>query len=136
MKRPIDSVRSSSKEKSLSRAPISQGQAPDTHQIFIGGLPSSVTEAEVRETFGSFGNIVEVRLNPKNFGFVVFENSDSAQRILSMRGAKAFLIQSKPVNIEPKKSSGQKPLGGPSARKDGGFSSRSRGGGGGKGGKH
>uniref|UniRef100_A0A2K5BUU6 Ras GTPase-activating protein-binding protein 2 n=1 Tax=Aotus nancymaae TaxID=37293 RepID=A0A2K5BUU6_AOTNA len=62
---------------------------PDSHQLFVGNLPHDIDENELKEFFMSFGNIVELRINTKgvggklrNFGFVVFDDSEPVQRIL------------------------------------------------------
>merc|ERR1719492_338571 len=50
--------------------------APDNHQVFIGNLPNGVSNAEVHGVFGKFGTVLEIRLNPKNFGFVIFDSAE------------------------------------------------------------
>lgn len=100
-----------SREKPPRKTPVGQG-VPDSQQIFIGGLPAEVTEEEVRKLFEPFGGISEVRLNPKNFGFVVFEGADAVRKILDRKANQPFHIRSKTVNIEAKKS-GNKPSGPP-----------------------
>ena len=100
-----------SREKAPRKAPVGQG-VPDSQQIFIGGLPAEVTEEEVRKLFEPFGGISEVRLNPKNFGFVVFEGADAVRKILDRKASQPFYLRNKTVNIEAKKS-GNKPSGPP-----------------------
>jgi len=78
------------------------GPPPDEHQIFIGNLPSGITEDEVREAFKEFGTIVEVRLNPKNFGFVAFSGTEAPQEIL--KKSKTITIRSQAINTEVKRS--------------------------------
>lgn len=100
-----------SREKAPRKTPVGQG-VPDSQQIFIGGLPAEVTEEEVRKLFEPFGGISEVRLNPKNFGFVVFEGADAVRKILDRKASQPFYLRNKTVNIEAKKS-GNKPSGPP-----------------------
>ncbi len=107
--------------------------APDSYQIFVGGLPPHATDAEVKEVFGTYGNIVEVRINAKNFAFVVFDKAEPVQRIISEKDS--IQMRSKHLNIEPKRPSGARsgprgsklPLGG------GGGGGGGFGGGGGRG---
>ncbi|XP_027873058.1 ras GTPase-activating protein-binding protein 2 isoform X6 [Xiphophorus couchianus] len=82
---------------------------PDSHQLFVGNLPHDIDEAELKEFFMTYGNVVELRINTKgvggklpNFGFVVFDDSDPVQRIL---GAKPIMFRGEVrLNVEEKKT--------------------------------
>ena len=76
---------------------------PDSCQIFVGGLPGGTTEVDLRDLFTEFGAILEIRVNPKNFAFVVFSSSDAVQKILAERDS--IQLRSKPLNIELKRPS-------------------------------
>lgn len=102
---------------------------PDSCQIFVGGLPMGTTEADLRDLFSVFGTILEVRINQKNFAFVVFNSPDAVQKILAER--ESIQLRSKPLNIELKRSSA--PRGGGVGRGKPGVSSGGGGGGGGGG---
>ncbi|XP_022885117.1 heterogeneous nuclear ribonucleoprotein 1-like [Olea europaea var. sylvestris] len=59
-----------------------------TKKIFVGGLPLTLHEDELKEYFSSYGNIVEHQImmdhstgRSRGFGFVTFENEDSVERI-------------------------------------------------------
>ena len=82
---------------------------PDACQIFVGGLPPGSTEADLREVFSEFGSIMEIRVNPKNFAFVVFNNPESVQKIIQEK--ERLQIRSKSLNIEPKRPSAPRPSG-------------------------
>lgn len=86
--------------------------APDNHQIFIGNLPNNVTEKDVRDSFSEYGKIIEVRLNPKNFGFIAFDGPDAPTKILNK--TKTIIIHNNTINTEVKRSVGG------SSRRDGG----------------
>ncbi|XP_012513673.1 PREDICTED: ras GTPase-activating protein-binding protein 1 [Propithecus coquereli] len=62
---------------------------PDSHQLFIGNLPHEVDKSELKDFFQSYGNVVELRINSggklPNFGFVVFDDSEPVQKVLSNR---------------------------------------------------
>jgi len=81
------------------------GPPPDAHQIFIGNLPPTVTDADIRNIFKEYGNIVEIRLNPKNFGFVAFDGPDPPVQILN--DDKQFICNNNTINIEVKRSVAQ-----------------------------
>lgn len=99
-----DMSRTSAKDASKKGAPIiSPKDAPDSHQIFVGGLPSNSNEQDLRMVFGDYGSIIEVRVNPKNFAFVVFDNAESVQKIMNERDR--IQLKSKYLNIEPKRPS-------------------------------
>ncbi|KAI1887629.1 hypothetical protein AGOR_G00192280 [Albula goreensis] len=82
---------------------------PDSHQLFVGNLPHDINEAELKDFFMTFGNVVELRINTKaaggklpNFGFVVFDDSDPVQRIL---GSKPVMFRGEVrLNVEEKKA--------------------------------
>lgn len=67
----------------------------DRSSIFVGTLPSSVTEDQLREIFESFGPIVEIlikitpsRYDPDEsicFAFIEFRSWDSVTRILDSK---------------------------------------------------
>ncbi|XP_067903045.1 ras GTPase-activating protein-binding protein 2-like isoform X2 [Heterodontus francisci] len=82
---------------------------PDSHQLFVGNLPHDIDENELKDFFMGFGNVVELRINTKssggklpNFGFVVFDDPDPVQRILS---AKPVMFRGEVrLNVEEKKT--------------------------------
>lgn len=86
--------------------PRRRNPAPDNHQIFIGNLPTSISEKDVRDNFGEYGNIIEVRLNQKNFGFIAFDGPDAPSKILALSKSKSFVIHGNTINIEVKRSGG------------------------------
>jgi len=56
---------------------------PDKEQIFVGGLPPSVTSASLEEYFSQFGEVVEADLKEeRGFGFVRFKSAASVQLAL------------------------------------------------------
>lgn len=62
---------------------------PDSHQLFIGNLPHEVDKSELKDFFQSYGTVVELRINSggklPNFGFVVFDDAEPVQKVLSNR---------------------------------------------------
>ena len=90
---------------------------PDACQIFVGGLPAGTTEAELKELFSTFGTILEVRLNQKNFAFLVFSSQEAVQKILAER--EAIHLRTKPLNVEMKRSSAPRGGGGVNRGKPG-----------------
>lgn len=60
-------------------------------KIYIGNLPSNITEDEVRELFGTFGSITEIKLvrdslqpNSPIYGFVTFEDCETVNEVLNL----------------------------------------------------
>lgn len=76
---------------------------PDSCQIFVGGLPGGTTESDLRELLSEFGTILEIRINQKNFAFIVFGSPDTVQKILAERDN--IQLRSKSLNIELKRPS-------------------------------
>lgn len=62
-------------------------------KIYVGNLPFSATEAQVRELFGKHGNVQSVSLindretgRPRGFGFVEIEDSGLAAALKALDG--------------------------------------------------
>ncbi|XP_075476893.1 heterogeneous nuclear ribonucleoprotein 1-like isoform X2 [Primulina tabacum] len=60
-----------------------------TKKIFVGGLASSVTEADFKNYFNHFGNITDVVVmydhitqRPRGFGFITYDSEDAVDRVL------------------------------------------------------
>ncbi|GFP78929.1 heterogeneous nuclear ribonucleoprotein 1 [Phtheirospermum japonicum] len=61
-----------------------------TKKIFVGGIPTTVGEDELREFFSSFGEVKEQQImkdhssgRSRGFGFVTFESEQSVDDILA-----------------------------------------------------
>ncbi|KAH0659098.1 hypothetical protein KY290_028637 [Solanum tuberosum] len=61
-------------------------------RIHVGGLPSSLTEGELKEYFSSYGNVVGQQIildkttgRSRGFGFVSFDKEEAVERVLSNR---------------------------------------------------
>ena len=62
--------------------------------IYVGNLPFSATEDEIRQMFAAFGAVQSVKLisdrdtgRPRGFGFVEMEPSAAAAAIQALNGA-------------------------------------------------
>ncbi|XP_054819557.1 heterogeneous nuclear ribonucleoprotein 1-like [Prosopis cineraria] len=60
-----------------------------TKKIFVGGLPSSITESEFKKYFDQFGTINDVVVmydhntqRPRGFGFITYDSEDAVDRVL------------------------------------------------------
>ncbi|KAK6125045.1 hypothetical protein DH2020_041223 [Rehmannia glutinosa] len=121
-----------------------------TKKIFVGGLPLSLTEDDLREYFSPYGSIVEQQImldhntgRSRGFGFVTFENEDAVEKIFS--DGRMHEIGGKQVEIkraEPKRpgfdhhsTESRIRRGGSNSRTSGSFAGGSEGFGGGYGGK-
>ncbi len=64
-------------------------------KLYVGSLPYSLTEEELKEIFAPFGSVVSARIitdkmtgKSKGFGFVEMETQDGAQKAIeSIHGA-------------------------------------------------
>ncbi|CAA6671665.1 unnamed protein product [Spirodela intermedia] len=82
-----------------------------TKKIFVGGLPTSLTEEEFKDYFSSYGAVVEHQImldhktgRSRGFGFITFESEDSVDEVMSQ--GKMHSLGGKQVEIkkaEPKK---------------------------------
>ena len=95
-------------------------QYPDGQQLFVGNLPHNCTEDDLRELFGHYGKVADIRISNKgaaqskqqpagarvpNFGFVSFEEARAVQRVLSHLEKKPiFLYDNHRLNVEEKKT--------------------------------
>ncbi|KAG9154966.1 hypothetical protein Leryth_012161 [Lithospermum erythrorhizon] len=83
-----------------------------TKKIFVGGLPLSLSEEDLKEYFSSYGEIIEYQImldhttgRSRGFGFVTFEHEDSVDRIFS--DGRMHELDGKKVEIkraEPKRA--------------------------------
>jgi len=83
--------------------------------IYVGNLPFSATEDEIRELFAAYGNVDSVRLmtdretgRPRGFGFVKMAAQDADAAIQALNG-KQFGGRSLRIN----EAEDRKPAGGP-----------------------
>ncbi|KAJ4846741.1 hypothetical protein Tsubulata_010224 [Turnera subulata] len=63
---------------------------PHGSEVFVGGIPSNASEAELKDFFESIGEVTEVRIaadkdssEKKGYGFVTFKTVDMASRAIS-----------------------------------------------------
>ncbi|PWA50751.1 RNA-binding (RRM/RBD/RNP motifs) family protein [Artemisia annua] len=120
--------------------PKGSGESKDfkTKKIFVGGIPTSVTEEELKDFFSKHGKVVEQEIirdhatkRSRGFGFVVFDSEQTVDEVLvngnmiDMNGTQVEIKKA-----EPKKSSNSGPphvynrepkRGGYSSSFDGGF---------------
>jgi len=75
--------------------------------IFVGSLPFSIEEADLRESFEAYGAVDSVKIitdkftgRSKGFGFVEMTNDDEAQKAIDeLNGATVQVIQLKSLLI-------------------------------------
>lgn len=108
--------------------------------IFIGNLPFSTTEDELKRLFEQFGTIVKIHIptnretgQPRGFAFLEFSTEDSANNALSADGTDVNGRNMKvSIALGKKESTGFKPrtggsrFGGSSDRRGGSDFSRDR----------
>lgn len=83
---------------------------PDAWQLFVGGLPPQTSDADIRSVFEREGTVLDVRVNPKNFAFVIFNGPDPVQKIMSNKDQ--YQLNGRRLNIELKRPSAMR-YGGP-----------------------
>jgi RNA recognition motif-containing protein len=85
-----------------------------TMNIYVGNLPYSVTDADLRATFAEFGDVAEVNLisdrytgESKGFGFVEMQNNSEADAAIKglngtdMKGRTITVNQARPKSDRP-----------------------------------
>lgn len=73
-----------------------QGQgsrASSSHQLYVGNLPYSLNETQLKEVFSVYGRIDSLRIikqsrtnRSKGFGFIAFKTAKEAKQALSAHG--------------------------------------------------
>ena len=105
-------------------------------KIYVGNLPFSASEADVRQLFAQHGTVESVSLptdretgRPRGFGFVEMSQADAARAIQSLNGHEmgGRQLRVNEAQDKPRSGGGGRPGGG------GGFRGNSGGGGGGGG---
>ncbi|CAN0924535.1 Heterogeneous nuclear ribonucleoprotein 1 [Linum grandiflorum] len=83
-----------------------------TKKIFVGGIPSAVTDDELKEFFAQFGSVMEHQIlrdhstmRSRGFGFVTFEEEDAVDDLLT----KGNRIDFAGTQVEIKKAEPKKP---------------------------
>ncbi|KAK6947116.1 RNA recognition motif domain [Dillenia turbinata] len=99
--------------------PKGQGQSKDfkTKKIFVGGIPSTVTEDEFMSFFSKYGKVVEHQIirdhetnRSRGFGFIIFDSEDVVDEMLSMGNMIDMAgTQVEIKKAEPKKASNPPP---------------------------
>ncbi|KAL8501741.1 hypothetical protein ACS0TY_021018 [Phlomoides rotata] len=131
-----------SKQVEIKRTiPKGSGDSKDfkTKKIFVGGIPTAVTEDELKSFFSKYGKVVEheiirdhVSKRSRGFGFIVFDNEQVVDNILAdgnmidMAGTQVEIKKAepkKPSNPTPAPAYGSDSRGRPYADSYGGFSS-------------
>jgi len=125
-------------KRTVPREEMTTKDGPKTRKIFIGGLPPSLTEDELKDHFSSYGKVVEHQImldhstgRSRGFGFVTFESEDSVERVISegrMRDLGGKQVEIK--KAEPKKHGSDHSSNGRSSHGGGGYRSSYRSGGG------
>jgi len=112
-------------------------------KIYVGNLPFSATESEIRDLFAQHGTVETVALptdretgRPRGFGFVEMPQAEAAKAIEALNG---FTMGGRQLRVNeaqdrPRTGGGGRPGGGGGFRGGGGGGGGYRGGGGGGGG--
>ena len=87
--------------------------------IYVGNLPYSVTDSDLRETFSQYGSVDQVNLisdkfsgDSKGFGFVEMNNNSEADAAIKalngtdMKGRNITVNQAKPKSDRPSHGGG------------------------------
>lgn len=109
-------------------------------KIYVGNLPFSATESEVRELFAQHGTVESVALptdretgRPRGFGFVEMPQAEAAKAIEALNGFSMGGRQLRVNEAQDRPRTGGRPGGGGYRGGGGGGGFRSGGGGGGGG---
>ncbi|XP_045461486.1 heterogeneous nuclear ribonucleoprotein 27C isoform X5 [Harmonia axyridis] len=88
-------------------------------KVFLGGLPSNVTETDLRSFFTRFGKVMEVvimydqeKKKSRGFGFLSFEDDDAVDRCVSEHFVNLNGKQVEIKKAEPRDGSGGNKMGG------------------------
>ncbi|KAK7292465.1 hypothetical protein RIF29_08246 [Crotalaria pallida] len=90
-----------------------------TKKIFVGGLPSTVTESDFKNYFDQFGTITDVVVmydhntqRPRGFGFITFDSKEAVEKVLhktfhELNGKMVEVKRAVPKELSPGPSRGQ-----------------------------
>jgi len=86
-------------------------------KLYVGGLPYSTTDDELRDHFAQYGNVVSARVitdretgRSKGFGFVEMESDEDGQNAIKnldgtdMGGRKIVVNQARPMEERPRRT--------------------------------
>lgn len=78
----------------------------DKSKLYVGGLPDSVNDDQLKELFTPFGEIVEAKVimdrtsgQSKGFGFVTMKDEESAEKAIAGMNGKEVEGKTVIVNI-------------------------------------
>jgi cold-inducible RNA-binding protein len=87
--------------------------------LYVGNLPWSVTDEELKTKFSEFGNVISARVvtdkysgRSRGFGFVDMEDADAEKAIAAMNGYKWVDREITVNEARPKKERGERRGGG------------------------
>lgn len=99
-------------------------------KLYVGSLPYSTTEEELKELFGQFGAVSSVRLikdkftgQSKGFGFVEMESADDAQKAIEGVNGAQLSGRTLIVNTARPPQERERSPGGGNGRRNGGGNS-------------
>lgn len=102
-----------------------RAQKEGTMKIYVGNLPYSVTESDLRSAFEAFGSVDSVDIikdrytdESKGFGFVEMADRDEAQKAIDGLNGKEFMGRTITVN-EARPRGGSRRGGGGGGRRGG-----------------
>jgi len=78
----VDTRRAMPKEQVISKE---ENQSQNNRKVFIGGIPSSATDNDVKEYCSKFGEIENIYVNRKqdrHYGFATFVDHDNADKMI------------------------------------------------------
>ena len=82
--------------------------------IYVGNLPYSVTDADLRETFSRFGDVSQVNLiadkftgESKGFGFVEMDTNSQADA--AIKGLNGTDMKGRNITVNQAKPRGERP---------------------------
>jgi RNA recognition motif-containing protein len=108
-----------------------------SNKMYVGNLPFSVGEAELREAFGRFGPIQEVSLvmdretgRPRGFAFVAMETKEAMEA--AIRGLNGKDLGGRELTVNEARPREERPSYGGERRGGGGKAGYGGGGGGGR----
>lgn len=88
----------------------------DSHQLFLGNVPHSATEEDLKVLFNKFGTVIDLRLhskqgakvpgqrNPPNYGFITYEDPEAVQTCLANCPLYYPDADGQKLNVEEKKT--------------------------------